>query len=56
MASFERKLEAFLDSYEQLKSVENEEAFLKEFMVRVLKSLLAIPYLYHVTFLPSFVL
>lgn len=33
MASFERKLEAFLENYEQMKSVENEEAFLKEFMV-----------------------
>ena len=33
MATFKRKLEAFLDSYEQLKKVEKEEAFLKEFMV-----------------------
>lgn len=33
MASFERKLEAFLEHYEQMKSVDNEEAFLKEFMV-----------------------
>lgn len=35
MASFERKLEAFLDNYAQMKSVENEEAFLKEFMVGI---------------------
>ena len=33
MSSFEEKLEAFLEEYQQLKSVENEEAFLKEFMV-----------------------
>lgn len=33
MASFERKLETFLEHYEQMKSVDNEEAFLKEFMV-----------------------
>ena len=34
MASFEEKVEAFLDNYDKLKSVENEEAFLKQFMVR----------------------
>ena len=34
MASFESKLEAFMETYDKLKSVENEEAFLKEFMVR----------------------
>ena len=34
MASFESKLDAFLEIYEKLKSVENEEAFLKEFIVR----------------------
>lgn len=33
MASFERKIEAFLEYYDEMKSVENEEAFLKEFMV-----------------------
>ena len=34
MSSFESKLEAFLEIYEKLKSVENEEAFLREFIVR----------------------
>ena len=34
MSSFESKLEAFLENYEKLKSVENEEAFLREFIVR----------------------
>lgn len=36
MATFESKLELFLENYEKLKKVENEEAFLKEFMVRCL--------------------
>ena len=33
MASFKRKLETFLESYEQLNKVENEEAFFTEFKV-----------------------
>ena len=33
MSSFESKLGAFLENFEQMKSVENEEAFFKEFMV-----------------------
>ena len=33
MSTFAGKLEAFLQNYDELKSVENEEAFLKEFMV-----------------------
>ena len=33
MASFSGKMDAFLREYEGLKTVENEEAFTKEFMV-----------------------
>ena len=33
MSSFESKLGAFLENFEHMKSVENEEAFFKEFMV-----------------------
>ena len=33
MSSFEGKLEAFLENFEHMKSVDNEEAFFKEFMV-----------------------
>jgi tyrosine-protein phosphatase non-receptor type 12/18/22 len=32
MSSFEGKLEAFLENFEHMKSVDNEEAFFKEFM------------------------
>ena len=33
MSSFESKLGAFLENFEQMKNVENEEAFIREFMV-----------------------
>ena len=33
MASFLKKMESFLETYEKLNVVANEEAFLKEFMV-----------------------
>ena len=33
MASFMKKMESFLETYEKLKVVANEEAFLREFVV-----------------------
>ena len=42
MSSFEGKLEAFLENFEHMKSVDNEEAFFKEFMVGARQPLVCI--------------